>query len=296
MKTPKQIETALAKAAIQLEKQLITSGRIFSHDVEEAKRIFQELREAQGFSSSAKLFSREISKLNKDEAVILGLPLLPATHSGIGNLCAFSDTCADDCVAFAGNGMYPSVYKSRMAKTELLVNHPRAFMALMISELFDEYVKAQDMEQKLAVRLNTYSDIRWEKVAPFLFDYFRAVQFYDYTKHTTRSRPESSRPLNYHLTYSVSENTTANELEKAAIMQRPLAVVVRIRSGKVKSLEGMRPLPETWAGMPVIDGDESDARWTTPPGNVVLLRRKHTMNQNHAMIAHAEKLEKGLNQ
>jgi hypothetical protein len=169
-------------------------------------------------------------------------------------------------------------------------------MALMISEISDEYVKAQDMEQKLAVRLNTYSDIRWEKVAPFLFDSFRAVQFYDYTKHPMRSRPETSRPLNYHLTYSVSENTTEQELEKAAFSKRPLAVVVSIRSGKIKSLDGMRPLPETWAGMPVIDGDESDARWTTPPGFAVLLRRKHTMSKTHPMIAHAETLENGLNQ
>lgn len=296
MKTPKQIETALQRAAIQLKKQLVTNRRINSDEVKEAKRIFQELREAQGFSTSAKLFSREISKLNKDEVTILGLPLLPATHSGIANLCAFADSCADNCVAFSGNGMFPSVYKSRMAKTDLLVNHPRAFMALMISELIDTYIEAQAMEQKLAVRLNTYSDIRWEKVAPFLFDGFPAVQFYDYTKHPTRSRPEDTRPRNYHLTYSVSERTTAKELESAAFSKRPLAVVVSIRSGKVKDLEGMRPLPRTWGGLKVVDGDESDARWTTPQGSVVLLRRKHTMSKTHAMITHAEKLENGLNQ
>ena len=164
---------------------------------------------------------------------------------------------------------------------------------MLVHELQKAYTNAQALERPLAVRLNTYSDIRWERVMPWLFDSFRAVKFYDYTKHTTASRPEDTRPANYHLTYSVSERTTSNEIGKCADIGRPLAVVVGIRSGKQKGSDQMRPIPETWAGMPTVDGDISDARWTTPTGSVVILRRKHTLATNAPMITHAEKLEKG---
>jgi hypothetical protein len=293
MKTPRQIEIKLTDAAIRTKQQLNKSW-MWADEIAHARQVFQSLRKAEGFSSTSKLFSTEISKLNKDDVTILGLPLLPATHSGIGNLCAFADSCANDCVAFSGNGSFPKVFKSRMAKTNLLVNYPNEFMVLMVSELFDAVWKAEKQSQELAVRLNTYSDIRWERIAPWLFEMFAGVQFYDYTKHTTRSRPESSRPKNYHLTYSVSENTTPAEIEKAANLGRPLAVVVSIRSGKVSTLGTMRPIPETWGGLKVVDGDESDSRWTTPPESVVILRRKHTMDKNHPMIQHAETLREGL--
>ena len=290
MKTPNQIEKALTSNAAILHGFLKAPKRqqkTFSDLVAESQQVFDELRTAQGFKSSAKLLSGDISKLNKDATSILGLALLPAEHSGLANLCAFSDSCADSCVAFSGNGSFPTVYRSRLAKTELLLDYPLAFMTLLVSELFEAWNK----NQNLAVRLNTYSDIRWERVAPWLFELFSGVQFYDYTKHTTKSRPADSLPQNYHLTYSISERTTATELQRNADIQRPLAVVVSIRSGKQSTTGEMRPIPKTWRGMPTVDGDSSDARWTTPQGSVVILRRKHTLAKNAPMISHAEKLE-----
>jgi hypothetical protein len=289
MKTPLQVEQKLERASAQVWELLNTPQ--WDSAVKNAKQQYLKIRNDHGLKSAAGLLSKEISKLNKDTTNILGLALLPAKHSNIANVCAFADSCADSCVAFSGNGSFPSVFTSRLAKTELLTNNPKAFLTLLIHELLEATKKLG--ANNLAVRLNTYSDIRWERVAPWMFQMFKAVQFYDYTKHPVSSRPENTRPGNYHLTYSVSEKTTAQQLSQCADIGRPLAVVVAIRSGKQHTTEQMRPIPKTWAGMPTVDGDSSDARWTTPTGSVVILRRKHTMKTDHPMITTAEQLEEG---
>lgn len=287
MYTPNQLEKKLREASERFQGILEHYNYPHQPDIARAVQVFAEIRKECGFKSKGSLLSHEISKLKKDQTHIAGLALLPATYSNLANLCAFADSCADDCVAYSGNGSFMTTQYARLARTEFLVKHPYEFFTLLTVELYEARKKYPD----LAVRLNTYSDIRWERVAPWLFSYFKSIQFYDYTKHTTASRPENTRPANYHLTYSVSENTTAKEIGKNADIGRPLAVVVGIRSGKTKTGE-MRPIPDTWAGLPTIDGDISDARWTTPTGSVVILRRKHTLNTNAPMIQHATKLEK----
>lgn len=290
MKTPHQLEQRLRRASTEVW-ELMHSGPEWNQAIKNAKRDYLKIRNAHGLKSAAPLLSTEISKLNKDEKTILGLALLPAKHSNYANLCAFADSCAQTCVAFSGNGSFPTVFTSRLAKTKLLATNPKAFMVLLVSELFTAY--DDQGPNNLAVRLNTYSDIRWEVIAPWLFQTFKTVQFYDYTKHTPVTRPEESRPANYHLTYSVSERTSTKTIKACADIGRPLAVIVSTRSGKIAGSDTMRPIPETWAGMPTIDGDSSDARWTTPTGSVVILRRKHTMDAHHPMILKAQQLEKG---
>jgi hypothetical protein len=290
MKTPKQIEKALTDGAAKLHQVLKTDANAYQELVLQSKKELQEIRAQFGFKSPGSLLSGDISKLQKDEKTTLGLALLPAEHSGLGNLCAFADSCASTCVAFSGNGGFSTTYNVRLARTAFMIQNPLGFMAVLLSEIFDAYHKAQTYEQGLAIRLNTYSDIRWEKVAPWLFELFIAVQFYDYTKHPTASRPEETRPRNYHWTYSVSERTSENEIGKTIDIRRPLAVVVSIRSGKVKGSESMRPIPEFWGGIPTIDGDATDARYLNETGKVVLLRRKHTMRDDHPMITTAAKL------
>jgi hypothetical protein len=291
MKTPNQIERDLAKAADYVLELLSNDAVGYEMQLNLAHQVFKNTASQWELKNAPSLFSGNISKLQKDEKTTLGLALLPAKHSNIANVCAFADSCAESCVAFSGNGSFPSVYRSRMAKTALLTASPKSFMILLIDELFTAVGKVG--AQNLAIRLNTYSDIRWERVAPWMFEMFKGVQFYDYTKHPVSSRPETTRPANYHWTYSVSEKTTANHVSECADIGRPLAVVVEVRSGKQPKTEHMRPIPKTWAGMPTVDGDSSDARYLTPTGSVVILRRKHTMKTNHPMITTAQQLEKG---
>jgi hypothetical protein len=288
---PKQLEAQLKHCA-DIVLEALQNGETWKAQTDKAHASFLKLAKFEGLKKAPKLFSEEISKLQKDEKVTMGLPLLPATRSNVANLCAFSDSCANDCVAFSGNGSFESVLKTRQLKTELLAFSSVNFLTLLTEELFKAVSKHG--AQNLAVRLNTYSDIRWERVAPWLFEIFAGVQFYDYTKHTPTSRPAETIPANYHLTYSVSERTTLRTLQNCKDIGRPLAVVVEIRSGKLPGKSFMREIPNTWGGMQTIDGDSSDARYLAPKNSVTILRRKHTMKPKHPMIQSAAKLERKL--
>ena len=286
MKTPNQIERSL-KAAFDKYQHKTRTWQEHIDDLKPARDLYREVRASYGIKSPGKLLTQSISKLEKNETPTFGLAILPATFSGLGNVCAFSDSCAETCVAFSGNGSFSSTMRSRQAKTDLMVNHPYTFIVLLCEELttIHEYTEGTAL-----VRLNTYSDIRWERIFPDFMRELYSIGFYDYTKHPTASRPAESLPSNYLLTYSVSEKTTAQEITKAKAAGRNLAVVVAIRSGKTK--DGWRPIPATWSNLPTIDGDLTDDRANDPSGVVVILRRKHTMKPWHPMIQQASKLNK----
>lgn len=284
MKTPIQIEKSLRAAFLKYENRTHNQT---AQDLLDAKDIYRSRRNELGIKSPGKLLTQSISKLEKNETPTYGLALLPHTFSGVANVCAFSDSCAETCVAFSGNGSFSSTIRSRQAKTEFMIHNPYHFMVMLCDELatIHEYT-----ESTALVRLNTYSDIRWERIFPDFMPQLYSIGFYDYTKHPISSRPAESLPGNYLLTYSVSEKTTAQEITKAKAAGRNLAVVVSIRSGKTK--EGWRPIPSTWANMPTVDGDLTDDRANDPSGVVVILRRKHTMKPWHPMIQQASKLNK----
>jgi len=288
MKTPTILENQLTSNGKEIAYALDWLGKIPAAELAKMKQTYKDVCAIYGIKAPGKLLSGQISKLNKNETITLGLALMPAKHSGMANLCAFADSCAETCVAFSGNGSYSTVHASRMAKTHLLTEHPYEFLGLLV----DELLKAASKYKHLAIRLNTYSDIRWERVAPWLFDHFADVQFYDYTKHPMRSRPVDAMPKNYHLTYSVSERTTAQELAKTLQARRNIAVVVAIRSGKQSDTGEMRPIRSTWANRPTVDGDATDARWEDPTGSIVILRRKHTLSPFAPMVTTAQALER----
>jgi hypothetical protein len=170
----------------------------------------------------------------------------------------------------------------RAARLDFAIEQPLFFAVL----LWEELRKAtQSDTYAVAVRLNTYSDIRWERVAPHLFEYFSRSTFYDYTKHPTRSRPRHLMPNNYTLTYSISEKTTPAEFLRNVSIDRNTAAVIATRSGNTP--QGWRAIPETFAGLPTIDGDKQDARHLDARGHVVILRRKHTLKPSSGLIAGA---------
>jgi hypothetical protein len=282
--TPKELEFLLATGFSDFEESANTW-----EDVRYAQIIFANVRRRYGFKSKGSLLTTTISKLEKNREVTAGLSLPPHTSSDIANLCAFADSCAETCVAFSGNGGFNTTQLSRIAKLEFAIEHPAAFATLLWNEVDD--LQRKQGQKQIAIRLNVYSDIRWERVAPQLFADFPKVNFYDYTKHTVRSRPEIWIPENYSLTYSVSEKTTPAELAQATNAGRNLAVVVGIRSGKLSD-GSYRPIPKTWMGMPTIDGDIRDDRHNDPQNAVVILRRKHTMTTEHPMIQTAERLSR----
>lgn len=198
--------------------------------------------------------------------------LAPAdTVPGI-NVCPMAELamCKAPCLFTAGRGAMRPVQDARIAKTVAFRDDRDTFMQVIVEDIREAQRKARKLRVKLAVRLNGTSDIPWENI-PVTIDgvtyanvmaVFPEVQFYDYTKLATRKVP-----ANYHLTVSYSGANPAYAA-KAAKTQHNLAVVFA------------GPLPATFLGRPVIDGDANDLRFLDPAGVVVGLTAKGKAKQD----------------
>lgn len=257
----------------------------------QARETYAAIRERFGFVRRAGAFtSADIGKFAEGKGrVIMGHALAPFTESGMVNLCAFEDHCADGCVAGAGNGAFHAVKSARSARVALWCEDPGAAYVLLRNAIRNA-VKRFGADY-VAMRLNTFSDVRWERVLPLEFwREFAAVAFYDYTKHPLRSRPASTMPANYRLTYSVSPRTTPAQVAAQRSSGRSVAVVIATRGGKLRSTGAKRPLPSWDIPAPVVDGDANDRRYADPAGAVVALRRKGTLRADSALVRDPESL------
>lgn len=187
--------------------------------------------------------------------------LAPHKLSGI-NVCPMAELagCAAPCLNTAGRGRMSNVQAARVRKTRFFHEDREGFLALLRKEISRVVRKAKREGKVPMIRLNGTSDIRWEREAPELFEEFADVQFYDYTKIPNRR----NIPANYHLTfsYSASNDRYAAFADVAKENGMNIAVVFRNR------------LPDTFLGLPVVNGDESDLRPLDPDGCVVGLVAK----------------------
>lgn len=245
----------------------------------EAKGFWASFRSNFGFNIPSNLSEMVFgtipnanAKLNKSDELIFGLSLAQANLSGI-NVCHWSSIeCRKACVGFNGNNGFPRTMKAKIAKTRFLFEHPEEAGIVLADFWFKAEQKGIDLKKEVGGRLNTFSDINWIEAAPWIFNRFKSIQFYDYTKEWKRESPFT----NYQLTYSASERTTDEDIIEYVSNGKNVAVVF--------SMWNKHPLPESYLGFPVIDGDKDDVRWKDPEGVIVGLRRKGSMKASSPMV------------
>ena len=222
-----------------------------------------------GIDTNAKTIKGE--KYNIKTAILY---LMPAMGSGV-NLCANAVLagCVKACLFTAGRGAMSNVMLSRLRKTLYFNQYREQFMAQLDKELRLERNKAKRKGYKLIVRLNGTSDIRWENipVAGYagrnIMQAFSDIQFYDYTKLANRR----NIPANYDLTFSYSGVEAYQPfVAKAVANGERIAVVFRNRS----TVEAMLTNGDTFLGLPIVDGDDTDIRHLDPKRAVVALYAK----------------------
>jgi len=194
------------------------------------------------------------------------LYLAPANLSG-ENVCPMATLaeCIGPCLFTAGRGGMSSVAASRLRKTLYWLQHREAFLAQLRAEIAALEKRVTKQGFQLVVRLNGTSDIRWENFG--IPQAFPHIQFYDYTKLANRK----NIPANYDLTFSFSGAPAyAPQVAKAVSDGARVAVVFRTRA----VVERMLANGETFLGLPVVDGDDSDVRHLDPRGAVVALYAK----------------------
>ena len=200
--------------------------------------------------------------------------LAPASLSG-WNLCPHaSESCIAACLGWESGqaGMVKndkdlnSVRKSRIAKAKRFMTDRVNYMADVVKSIELIIKRAHNIGFIPCVRLNGSSDIAWEGIAcvkdgvPYknLMEAFPAVQFVDYTKN--HARLLRALPSNYHLTLSRHEKNESIALDM--VKQGHNVAVV------------FDAIPETYKGLPVIDGDKHDLRHLDPKGVIVGLLPK----------------------
>jgi hypothetical protein len=214
----------------------------------------------------------KIVKSNKFEGYLTAvLHLAPALKSGF-NVCNHrSVACTKLCLDETGHGGIGEretnpVHKAREARTHMFFMDRPSFNFKLAKEIDAHARKAAKASVTPANRLNATSDIPWERVKfggkPNIMACYPGIQWYDYTKYPYRSRPEEKLPTNYHLTFSHDEDTTMAEMMDNLMHGRNVAVVFR------------QAIPETWFGIPVIDGDKHDMRFLDSKGVIVGLKAK----------------------
>lgn len=223
-------------------------------------------------------------------------------------LCASATAqCKASCLVFSGqnlNDRYNTIKK--LSLTMGLFHEPLAFMR-MLYEAIANWSRTCACENSVPfLRLNVYSDVPWELLIPDMFDRFRDVRFYDYTKVAGRMPFHAGEyPIpNYDLTFSYAgtpANLDAIDYEvrqnrrRIAVTFATVGTSRHIAHGKLIPTQPPRPgsketahrwprvpevgLPRDFMGMTVIDGDQSDFRPYDPGACVVGLRWKIPQSQ-----------------
>lgn len=183
------------------------------------------------------------------------------------NLCPFaSEACKSACLFSAGRGQFYSTTRARVIKTIAFLSNPLRFVGALVRSINSLTKKAKRLNLIPTVRLNGTSDIDWTKFNLKddlehidIFEYFRDVQFYDYTKRPRAAIKNNHK--NYHITFSDSGDN-----REFIDIQPELTNIATVFFGKI--------LPATYKGKTVINGDESDLRFLDQTGVIVGLLAK----------------------
>jgi hypothetical protein len=205
------------------------------------------------------------------------LHLAPANLSGYETCAKRTAGCTAACLNLAGRGgMFKKgentnvIQQARIRKTKMFFENRVEFMATLVKDIELGIKQSSRLKLVPVFRLNGTSDLAFEKYEVVrngqlfrnIFTAFPEVTFYDYTKILGRKVAEIP---NYSLTFSAADGND-NDVAKAITQGYNVATVFGIK----KTL----PMPETYMGIPVFNGDESDLRFLDPKGVIVGLYAK----------------------
>ena len=221
--------------------------------------------------------NQKIKKSNIKNIMVYGLELSPDTigyiinDQGIKNLCNSSGLCKLSCIYFSGvanvlnnktiknKTELTPVLKKRARRTFLFLKNPKAFYKILENELKILSLKAELNNKKLAIRLNVFSDADFTEI----IKKFPGIQFYDYSK--VKSRIIDNNLKNYHITYSVNESTSDDDV-KLMLKFTNVSIVFKNK------------LPDYYLDVPVIDGDKHDLTFLPELNNTIIgLKNKSTL-------------------
>ena len=198
------------------------------------------------------------------------LHLAPSTLSGHNTCPKATAGCIAACLNTAGRGgMFRKgentnmIQKARIRKTEYFYNDRVGFMADLEADIRKGIKMAAKLGLTPVFRLNGTSDLSWEKYG--IIEKFPTVQFYDYTKILGR---KTAHLPNYFLLFSKADGNDSDVAKAMAQGMNVAAVFDKV--------------PESYAGVNVIDADEHDLRFLDPKGVVAGLKAKGRAKKDYS--------------
>lgn len=182
----------------------------------------------------------------------------------LGNVCPWADGCVESCIASTGHyGMGQSAARTWV---RVLWHQNRGlFLRLLGAELaaIDRAMlrvsRRRHRRVTASVRLNVTSDVQWARYVNF--EQYRRVMFYDYTKNPDAE----AAAANHDVSVSVTRRYSVGDIRRLARTgRRPVVVVPTAEDANAA----------TFAGIPAVNGDDTDERFRDARNVVVLLRIK----------------------
>ena len=205
------------------------------------------------------------------------LHLAPANVSGYETCAKRTAGCTVACLNLAGRGgMFKRgestnvIQQARIRKTAMFFEERAGFMEWLVADILLAIKQSKRKGLIPVFRLNGTSDLAWEKYEVVrdgvtfsnIFSAFPEVTFYDYTKILGR---RTAGIANYSLTFSAADGNES-DVYRAISEGYNIATVFGIKKTE--------PMPESYMGLPVFNGDESDLRFLDPKGVIVGLYAK----------------------
>lgn len=220
------------------------------------------------------------SKIAKTDKVLdidtFVLYLAPASLSG-HNVCAkATKECITGCLNTSGRAKMPksgiAIMNARINKTKFFYDQREQFNEILFNEVKLAKGRTERKGKNFAVRLNGTSDLNpilFKKEGKNILETYPDVQFYDYTKILNRIEV-AKKHSNYDLTFSFTGHNWSDCL---------IALENNVRVAVIFDIKAGQPLPETFNGFKVIDGDDYDYRPLDEKNVIVGLRWKNIANK-----------------
>jgi hypothetical protein len=166
-------------------------------------------------------------------------------------LCPYARECVKLCLVSAGQGgMSQVVRNARIRKAKLWHSNRAEFLQLLHADIirFKDYCDRRGFQS--AIRLNGTSDLVWERFIDL--SQYTDIVFYDYSKIPVKYLEGSSR----HITYSYDPGNLIHVRDA-------------VRAGYNLAVAFKGALPDSFLGLPVYSGDDTDLRFLDPKGPAI---------------------------
>ena len=207
------------------------------------------------------------TKIEKGQKINVNTGILylkPADQVTTKTICAAADLmgCKKGCLISSGQLGKKAGSNAATKRTIMFALQPETFKKHLKVEILKHQL---EFGETLAIRLNGTSDIDFSDIIASMPD----QQFYDYTK--IYNRVLKNNLPNYDLTFSGSANNAKSLQITARAIKAGKRTVLAVNTAETK---GEYKLPSMLGDIPLINMDETDARFKDNKRAVGVLKRK----------------------